>query len=66
MKLNDTQMHYPVTEKELLAIFETLRHNHNMLHGCEIVVKTDHKNLTHQDARCKACQPEGSASEDCN
>jgi hypothetical protein len=46
-KLTDTQRRYPVTEQELLAIVETLKYFRHMLLGHKIVVKTDHKNLTH-------------------
>jgi hypothetical protein len=42
------QCHSPVTEQELLAITETLKYYKHMLFGHKIVVKTDHKNLTHQ------------------
>ena len=47
-KLTETQRHYPVTEQELLAITETLKYYKHMLYGHAIIVKTDHKNLTHQ------------------
>jgi hypothetical protein len=47
-KLTDTQRRYPVTEQELLAITETLKYFKHMLFGHKIIVKTDHKNLTHQ------------------
>jgi hypothetical protein len=47
-KLTDTQRRYPVTEQELLAITETLKYFKHMLYGHKIIVKTDHKNLTHQ------------------
>jgi hypothetical protein len=47
-KLTDTQRRYPVTEQELLAIMETLKFFHHMLFGHKIIIKTDHKNLTHQ------------------
>jgi hypothetical protein len=47
-KLTDTQRRYPVTEQELLAITETLKYFRHMLFGHKIIVKTDHKNLTHQ------------------
>jgi hypothetical protein len=46
-KLTDTQCRYPVTEQELLAIVETIKYFKHMLLGHEIVVHTDHKNLTH-------------------
>jgi hypothetical protein len=46
-KLTDTQRRYPVTEQELLAITETLKYFKHMLYGHNIIVKTDHKNLTH-------------------
>ncbi len=46
-KLTETQRRYPVTEQELLAITETLKYYKHMLYGHAIVVKTDHKNLTH-------------------
>lgn len=46
-KLTDTQCQYPVTKQELLAIIETLKCFKHMLLGHEILVKTDHKNLTH-------------------
>jgi hypothetical protein len=46
-KLTETQRRYPVTEQELLAITETLKYFKHMLFGHSIIVKTDHKNLTH-------------------
>jgi hypothetical protein len=46
-KLTDTQHRYPVTAQELLAIVETIKYFKHMLLGHEIVVHTDHKNLTH-------------------
>jgi len=47
-KLTGTQRCYPVTEQELLAITEALKYFKHMLFGHRMVVKTDHKNLTHQ------------------
>jgi len=49
-KLNDTQKRYPVTEQELLAIVETLKYFRHMLLGHKIIVRTDHKNLTHPNS----------------
>jgi hypothetical protein len=46
-RLMDTQHRYPVTEQELLAIIETIKYFKHMLLGHEIIVQTDHKNLTH-------------------
>jgi len=48
-KLTETQQRYPVTEQELLAIAETLKYFRHMLLGHRIIVRTDHKNLTHPD-----------------
>ena len=45
-KLSETQQKYSVTEIELLAIVETLKEFKGMLWGQNIMVYTDHKNLT--------------------
>jgi hypothetical protein len=50
-KLNQTQKKYPVTEQELLAIVETIKYFRHMLLGHQIVVHTDHKNLTHPNSK---------------
>jgi hypothetical protein len=42
------QCHYPVIEKELLVITETLKYFKHMLFRHSSIVKTDFKNLTHQ------------------
>jgi hypothetical protein len=49
-KQNEMQKCYPVTEQELLAIVETLKYFKHMLLGHKILVKTDHKNLTHPNS----------------
>ena len=48
-KLNDAQTRYTTTERELLAIVETLKEYRNILLGHEIRVYTDHKNLTYKN-----------------
>ena len=47
-KLNPAQTRYTTTERELLAIVETLKEFKNILLGQRIRVYTDHKNLTYK------------------
>ena len=47
-KLNPAQRRYTTTERELLAIVETLKEFRNILLGQQIKVYTDHKNLMHK------------------
>ena len=47
-KLNDAQTRYTTTEQELLSIVETLKEFRNILLGQEIVIYTDHQNLTYK------------------
>jgi len=48
-KLQDAQTRYTTTERELLAIVETLKAFRNILFGHQINIYTDHKNLTYND-----------------
>ncbi|CAG7719774.1 unnamed protein product [Allacma fusca] len=45
-KLSSSQLNYSVYDKELLAIYETIRHFRYMLEGREFQIFTDHKPLT--------------------
>ena len=46
-KLNAAQQNYSATDREMLAIVETLKHWRHYLHGLSFVVRTDHKPLTY-------------------
>jgi hypothetical protein len=48
-KLQPAQVRYTTTERELLLILETLKEFQNILLGQQIVVHTDHQNLTHKN-----------------
>jgi hypothetical protein len=48
-KLNPAQTRYTTTERELLAIVETLKEYRNILLGHTIRVYTDHQNLTYKN-----------------
>jgi RNase H-like domain found in reverse transcriptase len=45
-KLQSAQKRYTMTERELLAIVETLKEFQNILLGQKITIYTDHQNLT--------------------
>ena len=48
-KLNPAQSRYTTTERELLAIVETLKEFRNILLGQQIRIYTDHKNLCYKN-----------------
>ena len=48
-KFNVAQQKYTVTQRELLAIVETLKHFRNIIFGHEVEVFTDHQNLTYEN-----------------
>ena len=48
-KLNPAQTRYTTTERELLSIVETLKEFRNILFGQEIMIFTDHQNLTYKN-----------------
>ena len=50
-KLSDAQTHYPASNKEALCIQEVLHEYRDILYGAEIIIKTDHKNLTQCDIK---------------
>ena len=45
-KFNDAQLKYPVGDQELLAAKEACNHFHDIIHGCEVIIRCDHKNIT--------------------
>lgn len=47
--MNSAQQNYTVIEKELLSIVETLQHYRTILLGQEIIIYTDHKNLSFEN-----------------
>ncbi len=47
-KLTPTQMRYTTTERELLSIVETFKDFRTILMGQQLIVHTDHENLTYK------------------
>ena len=38
-------------DKELLAVDKMLKHHHNIIYGCKVIVRRDHKKLFHHDTK---------------
>ena len=47
-KLNSAQRKYTTREQELLAVVETLKEFKTILFGMDIIIHTDHQNLTYK------------------
>ena len=54
-KLNDAQKRYTATDQELLSIVETLKEFRNILLGHQVIVYTDHRNLTYKNFNTDRC-----------
>jgi hypothetical protein len=53
-KCNNAQLMCMVTDQELLAVLEVCKHFKQIIHGCNIRVHTNHKNLTFNTAQSNA------------
>jgi hypothetical protein len=50
-KFNNAQLKYTVGKQELLAAHKACRFFHNIIFGCDILIRCDHKNLTSIDTK---------------
>jgi hypothetical protein len=45
-KFNEAQLKYSVGEQETLAAHASCRKYHDIIYGCEIIIRSDHMNIT--------------------
>ena len=50
-KFNEAQLKYTVSEQELLAAHDACRFFHDIIYGCNILIRCDHKNITSVDTK---------------
>ena len=59
-KFNEAQLKYTVGEQELLAAHEACCFFHDIIYGCDIIIRCDHQNITNAETKhtnlCILCQ----------
>jgi hypothetical protein len=57
-RLNPTQQKYSTYDRELLAIYEAVKHFRHMLEACHFTIFTDHKSITYAfQQKLEKCSP---------